>query len=187
MAGDSNYYNHLMTCFDYLQNTKRTNDEIMDHLLNNLSGSFEAALFLIENRDQINEDIQQAKEKLQGDGKQGTTDKNYATISSNIMVKKKKKNKKKDVPETQRDELLTLLGIKQTEDVVQKEENQLRKELQENREAQDDDEYAFFDTDFFRETQESLKTKFQMRRTDGLLNTVFDVAPKTKNVMYKQT
>lgn len=50
-----------------------------------------------------------------------------------------------------------------------------------------DEEYAFLETDFFKESQDSLRTQYQMRRSDGLFQTVFDVSPKTKNQLYKDT
>jgi|JI61114C2RNA_FD_contig_81_412480_length_6670_multi_3_in_0_out_0_3 hypothetical protein len=62
MKNNSNYFKNLVTCFDYILNNKRSNDEIMDHLLNNLNENFDAALYIIENRQTIINELKEAKE-----------------------------------------------------------------------------------------------------------------------------
>ena len=55
---------------------------------------------------------------------------------------------------------------------------------------QDDSElqnYNFMQTDFFRETEESLKKNYRMKRIEGVFNVVFNVEPKQKNQLYRQT
>jgi alcohol dehydrogenase class IV len=59
--------------------------------------------------------------------------KNYAKISSNVAVNKKKKKKKTDTFINNEDKILIKLGIKNNEDSIQVEEEKLKKEFQERK------------------------------------------------------
>ena len=51
----------------------------------------------------------------------------------------------------------------------------------------DDGEYDFLQSDFFKKSNVDLDREFRMKRTENPFNIIFDVKPKVKSDLYKNT
>ena len=106
---DPNYWENLIVCFDYLSNMKISNDDIFDHLQRHLQENIEATLFLINNREEINKNLQEAQKKSETEQRKKNFDTAYSRIQSNVIIKKKKKKEKQQIDQ---ESYLQNLGLK---------------------------------------------------------------------------
>ena len=185
---NENYLDNLMICFNYLMDNAKTNDEIIDLILPYLNNNFEAALFLLENRPEIVQSLADAKLKSEQEHKSRAKDTGYSQISSNVIVKVKKKQKKEKTHQQLNYDILRSLGLAE-DDIFNEIATNTKKKVVENilQERQIEDDLEYMQEDFVTEDLNTLSTKYGMTRKEKGFNVVFDVAPAHKNQLYKLT
>lgn len=188
--GPIDYYEALLICFDYLMNPAKTNDEIIDPILQNLGENFEAAIYLTENRDALIDEIKDAQKKVEQESKTKSKERSYAKVSSNFIITKKQKNKGQSA-KFQMDQALDvfrILGISGDDtdsETLQNLQNKIKTVYAEKN--ADDAYYESENMDFIEEDEHVLHQKFGMTRKERGLKIVFDVQPTAKSLSYKKT
>jgi activating signal cointegrator complex subunit 3 len=179
------YLDSIVKVSGLLIDQTRTNDEIMEPILNELSNDFEAALFLIENRENFIVDLTKAMKQVEVSGKSKTKEKKYINVSSNITIRTKDKGTSRVAQTEKILEAVQMLGMNGTSEAAE-DLQQMRQLIKERFEDKNED-YFDGDINFVDENPEMLTQKFGMRRKEVGLTIVFDVEPKQKANEYRET
>lgn len=115
---NASYYENMVLVFDVLMDSKRGSDEILPRVQAYLSNDVEAAIFLIENRQTV---ISELNDALLEDKnpKSGSKNNKYASVSNNLTVTVKKKGKKAKPEIKNKYQILKVLGL--SEDAIMNE------------------------------------------------------------------
>ena len=184
----------IAACLDLLRDSFKTNDEIGERIISLLGSDFEAAFFLMENRQIICTEFLEVKARVNELGLNDKKVREITTMQGNFIFKTKKKKKGKRGNRGQKKqkedkvsnvEVEFALGItkeeKQEEDLEALKQNVLEKFGLLN-----PDNYGL-DVDFVADSDEKIYDKYGVIRKEQNMFLVYDVHPKERNADFLKT